>query len=135
MERDHLNVDQDLIDTALNSVPLEPLPEGFVAATMARITPQPRFHIQFLDVAIPFSIAALVCSFVSAGLWLAGWLNAAWLPPPPVTLPIAEKLPALLSSAPWLGIALLLLGIEGGLALVAGACVSLWIDRPTWRLF
>ncbi len=135
MERDDLSADQDVIEMALNSVPFAPLPEDFVAATMARLALRPRFHMQFLDVAIPFSIAALVFSALCAGLWLGGWLNAGWLPPPPVVLPIAEVLPAALASAPWLGIALLLLGIEAGLALVAGACVALWIDRPAWRLF
>jgi len=67
------------IDLALNTYPLAPLPPGFIKHTMGRILPKPRFHLEFLDLALPAFIIFFVVIIIGLGFWLVSSLNPIWL--------------------------------------------------------
>jgi len=68
-----------LIDSALNSYPLASLPSRFVQRTMARIQPRPRFHLEFLDLALPAFIIIFGITVIGLAFWLINTLNPLWL--------------------------------------------------------
>jgi hypothetical protein len=79
-----MNTPQDpdaLLDTALDNYPMAPLPAGFVQATMARLIPPVRFHLHFLDLAVPLVFSLLLLALFAVFFWLRGTLT--WLPLPP----------------------------------------------------
>ena len=70
---------EPLIDAAFDSYPLAPLPSRFVQRTIARIQPRPRFHLEFLDLALPAFIILFGITVISLGFWLVNTLNPLWL--------------------------------------------------------
>lgn len=67
-----------IIDTAIETYPLEDLPPGFVRKTMDQIAPQPRFHLTFMDYALPafFAFFSAIILFIS--YWILRGLNESW---------------------------------------------------------
>ena len=113
-----------LIDAAFDSYPLAPLPSRFIRRTMGRI--RPRFHLEFLDLALPAFIVLFAITVVSLGFWLVNALNPLWLLELQVrALWYAQNMNAL----PWGLFALA--GIAGFSACTfAGLALALALDRP-----
>ena len=67
-----------MIDTALQSYPLAPLPKGFVARTMQQ-TARPRFRLNFVDIVVPlfFSVFGIFALLLS--LWFWSYIDPLWL--------------------------------------------------------
>ena len=126
---DESMVDQDtLLDDWLDSVPLAPLPSGFVSRVMAQVqtVPQavrpPRFRLEFLDWALPVFTALFALLLMLIWRPLAPAAARLFLDDNPLTAVAAGQVPDLL-----LVIGLLVLA-ELFLAGVVG--VWLWADRP-----
>ena len=119
-----------LLDTALTTVPLAPLPDGFMARTLQRLPPRAvpaiRFRLDFLDVALPVGIAVFAAAILLVICWSTGILALNWFPAPatPLTLPSLTSL----SLTTWAGIGVLVLAIEATLAMVGVLAYSLWGD-------
>ena len=119
-----------LLDTALTTVPLAPLPDGFMARTLRRLPPRAvpviRFRLDFLDVALPVGIAVFAAAILLVIGWSTGILALDWFPAPatPLTLPSLTSL----SLTTWAGIGVLVLAIEATLAMVGVLAYSLWGD-------
>lgn len=122
-----------LIETALATLPLTPLPDGFMARTMSRLAPRPvvvaRFRLDFLDVALPVGLSVFAAAVVLLCLWLTGFLALPWLP----AFTDAVALPALsqFSLTTLTGIGILILAIEAVLAVLGVLAYSLWVDNNT----
>ncbi len=68
------------LDRALDTVPLAPLPSGFVRRTVQRLpAPRPRFRLDFLDVALSAFLLVFAASLALAGFWLANLVDPLWL--------------------------------------------------------
>lgn len=122
-----------LVETALATLPLAPLPDGFMARTMHRLAPRPvvvaRFRLDFLDVALPVGVSVFAAAVVLLLLWLTGFLVLPWLPAftDAVTLPTLSQF----SLTTLTGIGILILAIEAVLAVLGVLAYSLWVDGST----
>jgi hypothetical protein len=80
-----MNETDRLIDAALDSYPLAPLPPRFVRRTMAAIRagspafPRPKFRLEFLDVALPVFFGFFGVTILGLGLWFVNAINPLWL--------------------------------------------------------
>jgi len=68
-----------MIEAAIESFPLKDLPPGFVKQTMRRLSPRPRFHFEFLDLAIPTFLALCTAMPGVSMVWITRQDGAAWL--------------------------------------------------------
>lgn len=120
-----------LVETALATLPLAPLPSGFIPRTMRRLTPRPvivaRFRLDFLDMAIPVGLSVFAAALVLLTLWLIGFLSFPWLPAfaEPIEIPSLTQFPLTTLT----GIGLLLLAIEAVLAVLGVLAYNLWVDN------
>ena len=72
-----------ILDAALDSYPLAPLPDGFIHRTMYRVRvensfyPQtrPGFYLEFLDLALPLFLIVLVSTGIAVTLWIVALLD------------------------------------------------------------
>lgn len=67
-----------MIDTAIESYPLAPLPKDFVSRTMQRVAP-PKFRLKFVDIAIPLFFSAFGVFALLFGFWLWSYIDPLWL--------------------------------------------------------
>lgn len=76
-----MNDSDPLIDAALDSYPLAPLPPHFVRRTMAGVRAgiRPRFRLEFLDLALPVFFILFAVTLTGLGFWLLNALNPLWL--------------------------------------------------------
>lgn len=126
MTEPQTELDNAIIE-ALEDLPLAPLPPGFVYATMRKITPKPRFRLQFLDLALPvLSGVFFVCTLMILG-WFTGNFTYEWLPYP---AGFAQGFFGLITQLPGYMLLALALGVEAALVMVVGITVALWLDRP-----
>lgn len=72
---------EHLLDAALDSYPLTPVPPGLVRRTLARIRPQPvaKFRLDFLDFAVPSFLVLFILLTVGVALWTLNYLNPYWM--------------------------------------------------------
>jgi hypothetical protein len=57
-----MNRYDSLIDEALDRYPMQPLPAGFTKRVISRLpAPQPRFHLDFLDLILPVFFCHVWC--------------------------------------------------------------------------
>ena len=119
-----------ILETALTTVPLAPLPAGFMARTLRQLPPRAvpviRFRLEFLDMALPLAIGVFAAAILLVMGWYTGILSLDWFPTPanPLTLPSLTTLPL----TTWAGIAVLVLAIEAMLTVVGVLAYSLWGD-------
>jgi hypothetical protein len=115
-----------IIDTAIDTYPLEDLPSGFVSRTMAHIAPPPRFKLTFTDLALPAFFAIFGAIILASFYWLFQSINAPWGLNMGAWI---SQLAAFSSST-----TVFLLGIATALCLVLMACailvLSFWLDKP-----
>jgi hypothetical protein len=127
-QRDTPDVDR-LLDAALASYPLRPLPAGFVERTMARATAGARPRPQALDLALPLLVPVLAVLAVLGLYALPARLDPLWLPRlrllwQGVELELAALLPAGTT---------LPTGLTTGVAVALGAALLaavMLLDRP-----
>jgi hypothetical protein len=76
-----MNENDPLIDAALDSYPLAPLPPRFIGRTMAGIQAgsRLRFRLDFLDLALPVFFGIFGVTIIGLALWLVNALNPLWL--------------------------------------------------------
>jgi hypothetical protein len=116
-----------LIDAALESYPLTPLPRRFVRRTMAVI--RPRFRLEFLDLALPGFFILFAATLAGVAFWLVNALNPVWL----LEIQIragwyAQNLNAL--PLGWFAA----VGLAGFSAtILAGVILALALDRPAYQ--
>jgi hypothetical protein len=70
------------IDTAIKSYKLVELPDGFTDKVMKSIRqeyPHYRFHLQFIDVAIPLFLSLFFLIFLGVCVWGMNLLDPLWL--------------------------------------------------------
>jgi hypothetical protein len=75
-----MNRYDSLIDEALDRYPMQPLPAGFTKRVISRLpAPQPRFHLDFLDLILPvfFVMFGVLALFVAG--WVAFYMDPLWL--------------------------------------------------------
>ena len=126
---------ENLIDAALDTLPLAPTPPGFTARVMARLSPQPApvFHLDFLDLALPGFFALCATAALGGSLALLAMLNPSSLQNIRLQLQVAllhfsnlarlPRLPNLPEQAePWL--------LAGGLC--AGVILLLFLALLVW---
>lgn len=107
---DDFNPQQDtLLDSALNELPMAPLPSGFTTQVMAAIQaeaanptartarqtqpyPTIRFRLQPLDVALALFWSLVLIVIWLTTLWWTGALTIDWLPPVQANFSLVEKL-------------------------------------------
>lgn len=70
-----------VLDAALDSFPLAPVPSGLVRRALARITPRPvvRFRLEFLDFAVPLFLVTFVILTVWAAFWTLNYVSPYWM--------------------------------------------------------
>jgi len=126
-----MNDSESLIDAALDSYPMAPLPRRFVRRTMAgiRAGSRLRFRLEFLDVALPAFFVLFTGTLTGLGFWLLNALNPLWL----LEIRIragwyAQNLDAL--PLGWFA----LVGFAGlSAAVLAGLILLLVFDRPPYQ--
>lgn len=122
------NERDSILDAAIESYPLAPLPSGFVGRIMAQVGQQsqdivlPRFQLQFLDVALPAFLALFAFLVVTVGVWLTRGLNSAGLAGFQLNLTLIGQIPA------WFGLSAI--AVIGEVMAVIMVGVMLWLDRP-----
>jgi hypothetical protein len=115
-----------IIDTAIETYPLEDLPPGFVRRTMAHIAPLPRFKLTFTDLALPAFFAIFGAITLASFYWLLQSINAPW----------GFNMGALLSQVAAFSsmttVFLFVIATAFCLVLLAGTIlvVSFWLDKP-----
>lgn len=120
-----------LVETALATLPLAPLPDSFITRTMGRLTPRPvivaRFRLDFLDMALPVGLSVFAAALVLLIFWLTGFLSFSWLPvfAEPIEIPPLTQFPFTTLT----GIGLLLLAIEAVMAVLGVLAYNLWVDN------
>jgi hypothetical protein len=67
-----------LLDAALDTYPMAPLPEGFVAGTMSRIDATARRQLEMLDVAVLGSVLGLAATALVTW-WSLDRVDPLWL--------------------------------------------------------
>ncbi len=119
-----------ILETALTTVPLAPLPTGFMARTLRQLPPRAiaviRFRLEFLDMALPLAVGVFVAAILLVIGWYTGILSLDWFPAPanPLILPSFTTLPL----TTWAGIGVLILAIEAMLTMVGVLAYTLWGD-------
>ena len=119
-----------LLDTALATLPITPLPDGFMARLRhnlaPRIVPVARFRLDFLDMALPLGVGVFAAAILLVFCWYTGILFPDWLPSPthPLNLPSLTNL----SLTTWAGVGLLILAVEAVLAVLGVVAYNLWSD-------
>lgn len=122
-----------LLDTALATLPLTPLPDGFMTRLRHNLTPRvvpvARFRLDFLDVALPLGVGVFAAAILLVFGWYTGLLALDWLPSPtqPLNLPSLTDL----SVTIWAGVGILILAIEAILAILCILAYTLWGDNST----
>lgn len=139
---DEYNQLQDaLLDSALNELPVSPLPPGFNAQVMAHIhapnvpsTPRQaipstpiHFRLQFLDIALAFFWSLTLIVICIAALWWTGLLQLDWLPQAQTSFSLVDQLGLTNASLLLTGIMLLLLEM----CLLGLVGVNLLGERPS----
>jgi hypothetical protein len=119
-------IDADrVLDAALDSYPLTPVPSGLVRRTLARIQPRPmpRFRLEFLDIAVPLFIVLFGLLTIWAAFWTLNYVSPYW------TL---EWTPRLAYFRQWLAFELMRLpdwlpvvSVMMGSLFITGICLSL----------
>ena len=99
---DEFNQQQDhLLDSALNELPLAPLPSDFTRQVMAVVQPASqevvtavpiRFRLQFLDIALAMFWSLALVFIWLATLWWTGLLRFDWLPQVQASFSFVEQL-------------------------------------------
>jgi hypothetical protein len=121
-QTDRLNQDR-LIDAAIQSYPLESLPSGFAKKTMHRLAPRSRFHLEFLDLAIPTFLAFCTAMLGVSVIWITRQADFTWLSG---ALPLVEAYAQ--TDEIWLLVAAAMV-ILGGLFLLALIVIA-WLETP-----
>ncbi len=121
-----------IVETAFATLPVVPLPPGFTRRTLARLTSQPTFRLDFLDLAMPLGVGVFAAALLFLTFWLSGNLTSDWLPHPThiITLPSLKEL----SLTFWVGAGILILAVEAMLALLGLLAYSLWSDPYSLRI-
>lgn len=114
-----MNEQDPLLDSALDSYPMVPLPAGFIQSTMRSIRPLPHFQLQFLDYALPSLIATLMLVGIGLFLWLNGTLTFATLPTPELAFSFSTSFRQLPTT--------LLLGLGIALEIVLMVIILVWL--------
>lgn len=68
-----------ILDAALDTYPLAPVPTGLVRRTLARIQPMPRFRLEFLDFAVPFFLLIFGLLTIWAAFWTLNYISPYWM--------------------------------------------------------
>lgn len=70
-----------VLDAAIDSYPLAPVPSGLVRRTLARIQPRPvpRFRLEFLDIAVPLFIVLFGILTIWAAFWTLNYISPYWM--------------------------------------------------------
>ena len=72
-------MDDPRLDEALDSMPLALLPKGFSRQVLAKIeSPQVRFRLTFLDLALPSFFALFATIIVGAAVWIYTTMDPLW---------------------------------------------------------
>ncbi len=72
-------MDDPCLDEALDSMPLARLPKGFSRQVLAKIeSPQVRFRLTFLDLALPSFFALFATIIVGAAVWIYTTMDPLW---------------------------------------------------------
>ena len=116
---DEFDQQQDaLLDSALDELPLEPLPSDFTRRVMAGVhavqreampAASIRFRLQFLDIALALFWSLALIFIWLATLWWTGLLSLEWLPQARADFSLVEQMPLTNASLLFAGIMLLLL--------------------------
>ena len=120
--------ENDLLQSAVESYPLTPLPDGFVGRVMLQVRRDtqavvlPKFRLQFLDVALPAFLALLVALIGIVGSWWMGALGSTVMPE------IQFDWAAVRQAVPWIAVGVT--ALLGEVAVVMMVGVRLWLDRP-----
>ena len=139
---DEFNKLQDaLLDSALNKLPITPPPPDFTAQVMANIhslngrsaqtqtvpTTPIQFRLQFLDIALALFWSLTLIGIWITLLWWTGLLQPDWLPQMQAGFSLVDQLPLTNSSLLLAGIFLLLLEMS----LLGLVGVNLLGERPS----
>jgi TRAP-type C4-dicarboxylate transport system permease small subunit len=113
-----------IIDTAIETYPLENLPPGFVRKAMDQIAPQPRFKLTFMDLALPAFFAFFGAIILSISYWILQGLNESWQS--------ELRLPQIIGTPPMTTIFGLVTAAIVCLVILATAILilSLWLEKP-----
>jgi len=134
---DEFDQQQDaLLDSALDELPLEPLPSDFTRRVMAGVhavqreampAASIRFRLQFLDIALALFCSLALILIWLATLWWTGLLSLEWLPQAQAGLFLVEQLSLANASLLFSGIILLILEMSllglVGVSLFGGTAV------------
>lgn len=115
-----------IIDTAIETYPLEDLPPGFVSRTMAHIVPPPRFKLTFTDLALPAFFAIFGAIILASFYWLLQSINVRW------GINMGAWLSQVAAFSSTTTVFLFVIATAFCLVLLAGAIlvVSFWLDKP-----
>ena len=120
-----------VLDAALDSYPLAPVPAGLIRRALARLEPHPkiRYRLEFIDLAVPVFLVLFLLLTVWAAFWTLNYVSPYWMLEWATQLEIgrqwflfkAMRLPA------WLPV---LVAIFGGISFVGvGFIAILLIER------
>ena len=118
------------LEESLHTLPLAPLPPGFVRQVMVQVAAQPqtappRFRLQFLDVALALALGGFMILLLSTAVWYLEQSDAGWLPA--LMAQIGQMAQSETAVLLWFLIAA---AIAAEIALGIFVCVQLWQDRP-----
>lgn len=70
-----------IVDAALNTYPLAPVPSGLVRRTLARLQPRPvvRFRLEFLDFVVPLFFVSFALLTLWAVFWTLNYVSPYWM--------------------------------------------------------
>jgi hypothetical protein len=111
------------IDVAIESYPLEDLPPGFVQRSIGRLSPRPRFHFEFLDLAIPTFLALCTALLGVSMIWITRLDGAAWLSGAISLLEVYVQ-----ANLVWL-LAIAAIVVLGGVFLLV-LVITFWLESP-----
>ena len=119
-----------MIDEAMNSYPLAPLPAGFTRRLMGHIQPaRPVFRLSLLDWLLPAFFGLFGMSSVAAIWWTLSLLDPLWLPRLRLTCQLFLARAAVYPA--WQSFAISLIVLLG-LELLAGFAVAALVPWRNW---
>jgi len=118
------------LEESLHTLPLAPLPPGFVRQVMVQVAAQPqtappRFRLQFLDVALALALGGFMILLLSTAVWYLEQSETGWLPA--LRAQIGQMGQSETAVLLWFLIAA---AIAAEIALGIFVCVQLWQERP-----
>ena len=121
-----MNDTEHIIDTALETYPLVDLPPDFVRQTIAQIRPTPRFHLTFMDYALPVFFSFFGAIILAVLFWMLNGLIATW------SIELQARFSQLAQYTSFLPIYQLVLATATCLVLLASVilALSLWLEKP-----